>query len=169
MRLFTLLFFTLTFLHALELSQLPPQLTIEGEQGGKLDGSAFESSMIKDKLYILFYVDPDEKELNEHVSSALKAQNFDKNLVASIAIINMAATWLPNFAIASSLEEKQKKYPNTLYVKDFKKVLVNQWQLKDDSSNVLLFDNDGSLLFMKQGKLSDEEVQTVIAMIKARI
>jgi hypothetical protein len=78
----------------------------------------------------------------------------------------MAATWLPNFAISSSLKEKQKRYPRTTYVRDYKKVLVNAWKIADDSSNVLAFDKQGKLIFRKDGKLTKEEVQTLIKAIR---
>ncbi len=154
---------------ALEIGSQPTPLNLEGENGGKLDGQAFSSDSLKQKVHVLFYVDPDEKELNEHVSQALKAEKFDRDNYASVAVINMAATWLPNFAIASKLEEKQKQYPDTLYVKDLKSVLVKEWDLLDDSSNVLLFDKDGSLLFLKKGKLNQDEIKELISLIKAHL
>jgi len=49
---------------------------------------------------------------------------------------HMAATWMPNFAISMSIEEKQKRYPRTIYVRDYKKVLVDAWKIADDSSDV---------------------------------
>jgi predicted transcriptional regulator len=47
--------------------------------------------------------------------------------------------------------------------------LVTQWQLKDDSSNVLMFNQKGELAFMKQGKLSDDDVTTLINTIRAQL
>jgi hypothetical protein len=78
----------------------------------------------------------------------------------------MAATWLPNFAISSSLEEKQKLYPRTIYVRDYKKVLVDAWKIADDSSDVLAFDKSGRMIFRKDGKLSSEDIQKLIKAIR---
>ena len=78
----------------------------------------------------------------------------------------MAATWLPNFAISSSLEEKQKLYPRTIYVRDYKKVLVDAWKIADDSSDVLAFDKSGRLIFRKDGKLSPEDIHKLIKAIR---
>jgi len=169
MKLFTLLCSTLALGFALEVGQLPSPLTLEGDTGGELSGKAFSSDILKGKVHVLFYVDPDEKDLNEHVSSALKEQAFDRSKYASVAIINMAATWLPNFAIASSLESKQEKYPDTLYVKDLDSVLVKQWDLKNDSSNIVLFAKDGKVLFIKKGKLNSEETLELISLIQDNI
>jgi len=166
MKLFVLLCSSLSLVFALEVAKIPSPLTLEGDTGGLLSAEPFSSEIFRDKIYVLFYVDPDEKDLNEHVSTALKEQGFDRTKFASVAIINMAATWLPNFAIASSLEEKQEKYPDTLYVKDLQSVLVKQWDLKDDTSNVVLFDKEGKVLFIKKGKLNSEETLELISLIQ---
>ncbi len=168
MRLFTLLLIsTLTF--ALEVGIYPETVLLQGDQGAKVTGEPFTTESLKKKVHVLFYVDPDEKELNEHVVSALKTEKFDRSRYASVAVINMDATWLPNFAIASMLAKKQEAFPHTIYVKDLQKVLLKAWDLEDDSSNVLLFDKNGKSLFAKKGKLSEEEVKTLIALIKANI
>ena len=169
MKILSLLLTILSLSIALELGKVPQHIYLEDELGTKINGDAFSSKMLKDKVYVLFYVDPDEKEMNEHVSTALKAEEFDRHHYGSVAIINMAATWLPNFAIASKLKKKQEKYPDTIYVKDLQSVLVKEWDLADDSSNVLLFDKDGKLLFLKRGKLSDKEVTELILLIKAKL
>jgi len=81
----------------------------------------------------------------------------------------MAATWLPNFAISSSLEEKQEKYPNTIYARDYKKVLVKEWNIGDDNSDVLAFDKEGRLIFRKDGKLNADDIVKLIKVIKENL
>ena len=169
MKLFSLLAATISLSLALEIGQVPETIILEGENGGTTKGEAFSSESLKDKVHVLFYVDPDEKDLNEHVVTALKEQAFDREKYASVAIINMAATWLPNFAIASKLKAKQKEHPHTLHVKDLQSVLVKKWDLRDDSSNIVLFAKDRKVLFVKKGKLSEEEVHTLISTIKENL
>lgn len=150
----------------LKIGDIPKEVTLEGESGGKVDGTAFSTSEIKGKVYTLMYVDPDEKDLNQQLEAALKAQEFPKDRYGSIAIINMAATWKPNVFINSALKEKQEKFPNTIYVKDIKKTLVKEWSLTDDSYDVLTFNKEGKLLFSKSGKFNDEDVTKLISIIK---
>ena len=114
---------------AVELGNVPSSVTLDGENGGRIDGSAWSSAMLKGKVHILFYVDPDERNLNEALSQALKKRHFDRKKYASVAMINLAATWLPNAILESKLKAKQKEFPDTIYVKDKKKVLVNKWGL----------------------------------------
>jgi uncharacterized protein len=154
------------FAQAIELGEIPPKVELKGKLGGRLDGTPWSSEELQGKVYVLFYVDPDEKDTNNEASDALDREKFPSEKFQSVGIINMAATWLPNFAISSALKDKQKRYPKTIYVRDYKKVLVNAWKIADDSSNVLAFDKKGKLIFRKDGKLTAEEIQTLIKVIR---
>lgn len=70
---------------------------------------------------------------------------------------------------SDSLKNKQEKYPDTLYVKDLQSILVKKWDLKDDISNIVLFNKDGRILFLKKGKLNSEETFELIALIQDNI
>ena len=154
---------------AVELGKVPTKVALSGENGGKIDGSSWSSSMLKGKIYTLFYVDPDKKDVNNALADALKAKKFDRKKVNSVAILNMAATWLPNALIESKLKDKQKKFPHTLYVKDKKKVLVKKWKLADDNSDILIFNKKGKLIYKKFGKVSASEIKKVIALIEKNL
>jgi len=149
-----------------EVGQVPPKVELKDNLGGRLDGKPWSSDELKGKVHVLFYVDPDEKDTNEEASEAMKKEGFPPEKYQSVAIINMAATFMPNFLISSSLKEKQEKYPKTLYVRDYKKVLVQQWKLTDDSSDVIAFDKTGKVIFRKDGKLTPEEIQKLLKVIK---
>jgi YtfJ family uncharacterized protein len=151
---------------AVEIGEIPPKVELKEKLGGRLDGKPWSSEELQGKVHVLFYVDPDEKDTNNDASEALDREKFSSHKFQSVGIINMAATWLPNFAISSALEDKQKRYPKTIYVRDYKKVLVNTWKIADDSSNVLAFDKQGKLIFRKDGKLTTEEIQTLIKVIR---
>jgi YtfJ family uncharacterized protein len=154
---------------AIELGKVPSNVVIDGENGGNVNGKAWNSSMLKDKIYTVFYVDPDEKDLNNPLANALKARKFDRKKVNSVAIINLAATWLPNIVIEAKLKNKQKKFPNTVYVKDKKKILVKEWNLADDNSDILIFDKKGKLIYKKFGKVSDSEIKSIISLIEKHL
>ncbi|HHD78156.1 MAG TPA: transcriptional regulator [Epsilonproteobacteria bacterium] len=154
---------------AIELGKVPPKVTLSGELGAKVDGSAWTSSMLKGKIYTLFYVDPDKKDVNNALANALKARKFDRKKVDSVAIINLAATWMPNVLIESKLKEKQKKFPQTMYVKDKKKVLVNKWSLADDNSDILIFNKKGKLIYKKFGKVTVKEIPAIIKLIEKNL
>ncbi len=151
---------------AVEIGEIPPRVELKEKLGGRLDGRPWSSDELQGKVHVLFYVDPDEKDTNNDASEALDREKFPEDKFQSFGVINMAATWLPNFAISSALKEKQKRYPRTIYVRDYKKVLVNAWKIADDSSDVLAFDKKGRLIFRKDGKLTAEEIQSLIKAIR---
>lgn len=145
------------------------KIFLEYGDGGKVDGTAFDTDSMKGKVAVLFYVDPDEKDTNEPFAETLRQKDFNREKYSSFAIINMAATWLPNFAIASSLQEKQKKYPFTVYAMDMKKRFVKEWGLGDDASVILIMDKTGKVIYRHDGKLSDEEIKKAVTLIEANL
>ena len=148
------------------IGEIPPKVVLKGDLGGRIDGTKWSSEeLVSEKVIVLFYVDPDESELNNHVSDALKAENFPKDKYGSIGIANMAATWLPNFAINMKLKSKQEKHKNTLYVKDLDKTLVKKWGLSDDNSNVVVFGKNGRVLYSVDGKFTDAQVNEIVKVI----
>ena len=157
-------------LSAITVGEVPSEVIIENDNGGMVqDGSAWSSSTIVDKVYVMFYVDPDEKDTNSHFSKALKEQKYDRSNYASLAIVNLAATWKPNFVIESILKGKQEEFPDTIYVKDKNSVLVNEWKVDDDASNILIFSKRGELLFYKSGKMSKEDIANAFKIIEENL
>ncbi len=158
---------TTTTFAELPIGKIPPKIILEGDLGGRLDGTAWSSEeLISGKVIVLFYVDPDEADLNNHVSDALKAENFPLDRYGSVAVGNMDATWLPNFAINMILKNKQEKHKSTIYVKDLKKTIVKKWGLSDDNSDIVLFGKDGSVIYSHDGKFSNKQVEELIQVVK---
>ena len=154
-------------LSAVTVGEVPSQVIIQNDDGGMvLDGSAWNSSTLQDKVYVMCYVDPDKKDTNSHFSKALKEKKYDRSNYGSLAVINLAATWKPNFIIESILKDKQEEFPDTIYVKDKNSVLVNEWKVEDDESNILIFSKRGDLLFYKSGKMSEEDMQKAFKTIE---
>ena len=158
-----------TFLAAIEVGSVPPPVTLQGEEGGKADGTPWHSSMLKGKVHVLFYVDPDEKDLNEAFADALHEKHYDAKRFGTVAVVNLAATWKPDAIIEMLLKKKQKQYPRTVYVKDKHKTLVKRWQLADDNSDVLIFGKDGKLLYQHFGKMDKKEIDKALGIIESHL
>jgi len=164
--LMILLLLTLPLSAELPLGEIPPKIVLEGDLGGRLDGTPWKSEeLVSGKVIVLFYVDPDESDLNNHVSDALKAENFPLDKYGSVGVANMDATWLPNFAINIKLKSKQEKHKSTVYVKDLEKILVKKWGLNDDDSDVMLFGKDGKVLYSVDGKFTDTQVKEIVKTV----
>jgi YtfJ family uncharacterized protein len=162
-------FVTQTAWAGLEMGQVPPEVELKEKLGGRIDGTPWSSNELKGKVHVIFYVDPDEKDLNNEASEALKAENFPRDTFQSIGIINMAATILPNFLISSSLKKKQKQYPTTVYVRDYEKTLVKAWGIADDNSDIIAFDKAGRLIYYKGGKLEADDIKQLLQVIKENL
>ena len=142
-----------------------PTVVLNEENGGLVGGGPWSSASLNGKVNILMYVDPDKVKVNAHVEDALAAESFDRDKVTSVAVINMAATWKPNFAIDLLLQKKQEKYPDTLYVRDLRRVLVDAWDLVDNGYHVLVVGRNGEVLFSGANALSETQVAQLISTI----
>ena len=170
LRLLLIVLFTALNLYAITIGEKPKELLLSGKDGGLVKGGAWDSSMLRDKVYVMFYVDPDKKDVNEAFSQALKKKDYrSKGAFGSIAIVNMAATWKPNFAINMILKGKQKEFPKTIYVKDNNKILVKEWKLGDDASNIVIFNKKGEVIFYKSGKMEKNDTQKAFQLIEENI
>ena len=67
------------------------------------------------------------------------------------------------------MANKQKEFTKTIYVKDKKSVLVNEWNIEDDASNILVFSKDSKLLFYKSGKMSSTDITEVFKIIEENL
>ncbi len=153
----------------LPVGQNAPLLDLSGKDGGRVDDTAWSSSELVGKVWVVVHADPDESELNNAATEALKAKDYPEDVYGSTAIINMAATWKPNFAINMILSGKQEKYPSTVYVRDFKNKVGKVWGLADDSNNIVVFDPSGKVILSVDGKLSAADIDKMISLIDAEI
>ena len=150
----------------LPLGEKPPVIDLQGKIGERVDGSPWSSNELIGKVWVVFYADPDESDLNDDAADSIKAKDFPEDKQGSVAIVNMAATWKPNFAISMILKGKQKKFPGTIYVKDYKKYVVKKWKLKDDSNDIVVFNKEGKVVFSKDGQLSKRDIQVLLKTIE---
>ncbi|MEO1480584.1 MAG: YtfJ family protein [Myxococcota bacterium] len=144
--------FLLSPVVAVPVGRVPPVVTLKDDLGGRLDGTPWSSREMVGKPTIIFYVDPDEAELNEHVGPALRDAKADQDRFVSIAIINMDATWLPNYLINRELKSKQEEFRRTVYVRDDEKTLVKKWGIGDDTYAIAIFDASGKCIYSKDGR-----------------
>ncbi|MCF7823298.1 MAG: YtfJ family protein [Candidatus Marinimicrobia bacterium] len=146
-----------------------PRLDLSGDAGGRVDDTAWSSTELVGKVWVVVHADPDESEMNNAATEALKAKDYDLDYYGSVALINMAATWKPNFAINLILAGKQEDYPSTVYVRDNDNKVGKVWGLADDSNNIVVFDPTGKVIFSVDGKLSAANIEEMIMLIDDEI
>jgi len=160
---------SLNSLAAPVVGQKPPSVTLSGSAGGRLSGAAWSSDELLGKVSVVFSIDPDLAHVNEAAGAALTDEKLPAEKFQSVAVVNMAATWLPNFAIDQHLRQKQKQYPDTAHVRDLRRSLVRAWDLADDGNAVLVLDRQGRVLFVHEGRLDAASLRAMIQAVRAAL
>jgi len=146
-----------------------PGVSLSGEDGGLHNGEPWNSSILRDKINLLFYIDPDKQRQVKPLLARLDSLDFSTEKLGSTFILNTSATIIPDFILRHKVAERARKANGTRYVLDLNRVLVDKWHLKDDDINILLFDAGGALLFKHSGDISPDLIQTLIEKIKRSI
>jgi predicted transcriptional regulator len=128
-----------------------------------------EDPRFKGKVLYIAYVDPDEKDTNNHVEDALKKEResggLDKTRYEGFGIANLKASNLPNFLIKLAIKSKQEK-TGAVVLLDYDYTILNLWGLKNDSSEVVVLDKERICRYIFHGKLPPEELANMIQIIK---
>lgn len=146
-----------------------PRVILSEKQGETLEGDIFDTASLKGKTFLLVHIDPDQKDLNEKAQNALSEAKLSGPKYGSVVIINAKSTWVPDAILRTALRLNKKKYPDTIYVLDYSKTFVDQWNFKDNSSSFMIINSDGLPIFRREGKLSDKDIEEMIGLIKANI
>jgi len=119
------------------------------------------------KVLLINYVDPDESDLNEHFTDAMKKAKDEGRLkddsYKGIGIADCAATWKPNFAIRAIAGKKAKKY-NTTILFDYDASLRNAWGLRKDTANAILLDKKRVCRAIIRGRVPDDQVEQLVQL-----
>jgi predicted transcriptional regulator len=119
------------------------------------------------KVLLVNYVDPDESDLNEHFTDAMKKAKDDGLLkdatYKGIGIADCAATWKPNFAIRAIAGRKAKKY-KTVILFDYDGTLRAAWGLTKDTANMILLDKNRVCKAIVRGRVPEKDVDKIVQM-----
>ena len=152
-------------IQAVNIGDTLPQVTLEKENGGTSNDKPWHATSLKGKVHVVLYMDPDERKGTQPLLDALNQLDVDPKAYSTIAIVNLSATWMPDYILESILSKKQKELKNTSFVFDKEKMLVKKWQMTDDASNILIVDKNSKILYQKVGNASNEEVAYILKML----
>ena len=152
------------FAAELKVGDKAPDFSLKDSKGKTY---SLQSSEFQGKVMSVFYVDPDEKDLNSHVEDALlKDPGLERNVrYKGLGITNLKASKMPNFLIKSVIKSKQEKTGAVILLDDDYTIL-NLWGLKNDTSSVVILDKDRICRYVYNGKLPSAEVAKVLKIIK---
>jgi len=106
------------------------------------------------------------KEKNATLVEAIKTGKFPHDRYQTTTIVNTDDA-IPGSGmfVRSSLESNKKLYPWSQFIVDSDGVTRKAWGLEEESSAIVVLDKDGRVQWVKDGALTQEEVQQVVALL----
>lgn len=131
------------------------------------EGKEFSMASWAGKVLLINYVDPDESDLNDHFTDAMKKAK-DQGLLKDetykgIGIADCKATWKPDVLIRTIAGNKAKKY-NSVILFDYDATLRTAWGLEVDTANAILLDKNRIVRVIVRGKVPESEVAAIVQM-----
>ncbi len=162
------------FAHNLSLNQpLPPvDVAQYGEivlKGDSTDFVAWNSAQLPGKVRVIQAIAGRSaaKEMNAPLMAALTAAEFPRDAYQTTTIINHSdAVWGTGSFVRSSAQSSKVDFPWSSIVLDQAGVVSDSWQLQRRSSAIIVLDQQGTVQFVAEGALNDDQIQTVLALIK---
>ncbi|MBL5898790.1 YtfJ family protein [Lelliottia amnigena] len=159
--------------HNIENGQRVPAvgITDRGElilDNDKFSYKAWNSAQLPGKVRVVQHLAgrSSAKEKNASMIEAIKSANLPHDRYQTTTIVNTDDA-IPGSGmfVRSSLESNKKLYPWSQIIVDSNGVTRKAWQLEEESSAVVVLDKDGRVKWAKDGALTQEEVQQVIALL----
>ena len=159
--------------HNIEKGQRVPPVGIadRGElilDNDKFSYKAWNSAQLPGKVRVVQHLAgrSSAKEKNASMIEAIKSANLPHDRYQTTTIVNTDDA-IPGSGmfVRSSLESNKKLYPWSQIIVDSNGVTRKAWQLEEESSAVVVLDKEGRVQWAKDGALTQEEVQQVIALL----
>jgi len=164
----------LALAHNIKLDQPVPSVEVSeyGEVLLKSNGYEFQawsSEQMLGKVRVIQAIAgrSSAKKMNSKMMSAITESKFPEMLYQTTSIINQDdAIWGTGNFVRSSTVDSKKDFPWSSIVLDKKGAVAKAWGLEKESSAILVQNREGKVLFVKEGTLSDDEINQVLSLIK---
>ena len=151
----------------------PVAVTKDGElilSNGDVNYQSWRSANLVGKVRVIQHIvgRSSVKEKNEALMDAIKAEKFDGTKYQTTTIINADDAIIGTGTFVKSSAEKGKKQnSHSQVILDQQSSVKNAWALKEKESLIVVLDKSGKVKFVKEGKLTPQEIQSVIALVKS--
>ncbi|KII77382.1 YtfJ family protein [Vibrio renipiscarius] len=106
------------------------------------------------------------KEMNAPLMAAITSSQFPPANYQTTTIINQDdSIWGTGSFVKSSAQDSKTDFPWSSMVLDENGVVAASWDLKAESSAIIVQDKQGKVLFVKEGVLTADEIQQVLNLI----
>ena len=159
--------------HNLQNGQRVPAVGVADRGELILDNNEFSyknwnSSQLPGKVRVVQHIAgrTSAKEKNATLIEAIKAAKFPHDKYQTTTIVNTDDA-IPGSGmfVRSSLESNKKLYPWSQFIVDSNGTVRSAWQLDEESSAIVVLDKEGRVAWAKDGALTQQEVQQVIALL----
>ncbi len=143
----------------------PLDATLDTTRGG-----AVKLSELWGKPTVLFYEDKDGTDQNQKLKNELALQGEKQALRSHVRVVAVADVegydWFPAKGFVVSAVKRAEKASGLPVYLDWRGALKRKpWALTGKGSTVAVLDGAGTLLFSKNGALTDEEISQVVALL----
>jgi len=99
----------------------------------------------------------------------LLKQDFPEGRFQSVTIANMdEAAWGTSSLVKAKFEDNAKENPGARFMLDEGSKLRDAWGLNKNAAVVILVDAKGRIFAVKEGEVKPEEVEPLLALIRAQ-
>lgn len=146
------------------------------KEGGDIDYRPWSSSELTGKIRTVYHLAAriGIDNINAHYIDAIIAADLDEHgpdaLYQTVTVLNTdEALWGTTGLAHSRMESSQKEFPYAGYVIDAEGEALAAWGLESKSSAVIIVDEEGTVLWYKDGKLTDTEVEEAVGIVEKEL
>ena len=150
-------------------AQRLPAVSLLGSAGSAADGRPWSSRALRGKVHLILYMDPSLHKKAMPFLKALDARRFDAHAYSTVAIVNLADTWMPDAILESLLRKKSRELHATEFLFDRRKSLIKPWHLADHACNLILIDRRGQILYHRRGIPDPAQSERIFRLIRQSI
>lgn len=146
--------------------ETPGELRIEGD---RIAFAPWDTGVLSGKLQIVQYLAArkSSQDLNRPFTDRLKASGIPLERYHLTTIVNLDdALFGTRGFVMSELEDNKRRYFRSTIVADEAGAGRTAWGLAEKSSAVLVLDGSGRLLFVREGPMTEEEIERVLALVR---
>jgi YtfJ family uncharacterized protein len=151
----------------LEPVQLNGELIIKDDQ--VQTNHAWDSESLKGKIRTIQHIAgrSSAKAMNAPFINAIKAEKFDNEKYQTTTIINLKdIAFGTGLFVKNKAKATKKEFYWSSLVLDEAGEAREAWKLEKHSSTIIILDQEGKVIFVKDGKMSKQEIKSAIATIK---
>lgn len=107
--------------------------------------------------------------LNEPFTDALQ-QGIDYSLFYVTTIIDLDdSTWGTRGFVRREVEKNKRRYPLSSLILDDRGSGRKTWQLERKTSTIVIADVNGSIIYIKHGAMTEQEIEQALNLIRALV